>query len=379
MIIDEIQIIHDSVPTIKPYVVSDIEGTLISSEAIFVRLHTSDGIVGWGETDPDLQPIFCNESIESIEGILRNYLAPVILGMDPFDIGLIHERMDKIVTNNLFAKAAVDIAIYDIIGKALNMPLYKFLGGALRNKISVLWPLGSNTSEANTNEAIEKVKQGFKSFMIKTAALPMREDIKRVKAIRKAVGENISLIVDANQGWDYHTTIQFVHETEQYKIEFIEQPVPSWDIRGLKRLRESINIPVSADESLFSVRDAYNLISEKAVDIFSIKMSKHGGIYNTKKIINLANVAGINCYMNSQIEMGISQAASLHVGVTVPNIVKGVGHAYMSVLRLEDDVTNIKTWIKNGYIKVGDKPGLGIEVDEEKIKKYKKEMIVIKL
>jgi len=379
MIIDEIQIIHDSVPIIKPYILSKIEGTLISSEAIFVKLHTSDGIVGWGETDPDLQPIFCNESIESIEGILKNHLAPIILGMDPFDIGLIHERMDKCVKNNLFAKAAIDIAIYDIIGKALNMPLYKILGGALRNKMPVGWPLGSNTPEANANEAIEKLKQGFKTFMVKTAALPIDKDIKRIKAIRKAVGNNISLIVDSNQGWDYYTTIQFFHDTEQDKIEFIEQPVPSWDIKGLKRLRESINIPLSADESLFSKRDAFNLISENSVDIFSIKMSKHGGIFNTKKIIDLANIAGINCYMNSQIEMGISQAASLHVCVTVPNIVKEVGHAYMSVLRLEDDVTDIKSWIRNGYINIGDKPGLGVEVDEDKIKKYQKEMIVVKL
>jgi len=372
--IQGIEVMHIKVPLKKIYKLSKVVGTVEYTEPIIIRLHTDKGIVGIGETD-SLAP-FTEETPETVKSVLENYLKPKIIGMNPMNIVRIHKEMDKIVKGNYLAKAAIDIACHDILGKAAFLPVYYLLGGLLREEIPIAGSLGADTPENNAREALEYKARGIKTLMIKTGSLPLEEDIERVKAVRKAVGKDVHLIVDANQGWDVAEAIQFGKAVSKYDIDFIEQPVPYWDIEGLAKVRRSLSIPISADESLFTIHDARILIKKSAVDIFSIKVVKHGGIYKAKQIIELANAFNIKCWMNSMIEEGITQAASLHLGVSSLNILEDMGHAYSSPLRLKEDITDYSEQIQPQMtVKVNRKPGLGVMIKEEVLQRYMKESL----
>jgi len=366
MKIKEIEIIPIHIPTIMPYALSF--GTLTEATSIIIKLHTDNGIYGIGDTSPC--PTFHDESPESIYSILKNYIFPAIKGMDPFNVGLIHERMDKTVKGNSFAKAAIGIALYDILGKYLNVPIYKLLGGCHRDEFPLLWPLMGPDAETNAKEAKNAIDRGFRSVMVKVGHNDPDVEVGRVAAIRKAVGEKVVIIPDANQGWTSQIAIQCILKMEAYNVAWVEQPVPAWDIEGLARVREAVNVPLSADESLYTIFDAMNLAKKDAVDIVSVKLQKSEGFYKAKKIAAITEAANMPIYINSMIETGGSVAASLQFAVSCPNVIP-FSAALMSTLRIKDDILKEgNLHIENGVIKVSDRPGLGVELDEKKIARY---------
>jgi len=366
MKITEIEIIPIRIPTIMPYTLSF--GTQTEATSVVIKLHTKNGLYGIGDTSPC--PIFSNESPESVFSILKNYLFPAIKGMDPFNVGLIHERMDKTVKGNSFAKAAIGIALYDILGKHLNVPIYKLLGGCHRKEFPLLWPLMGPDAETNAKEAKNAVKRGFRSVMIKVGHNDPDVEVGRVAAVRKAVGDKVVIIPDANQGWTSQIAIQCIRKMEAYNVAWVEQPVPSWDIDGLVRVREAVNVPLSADESLYSIFDAMILAKRDAVNIVSIKLQKSEGFYKAKKIAAIMEAANMPIYINSMVETGGSVAASLQFAVSLPNVIP-FSAALMSTLRIKDDILKEGSLhIENGVIKVSDRPGLGVELDEKKIAHY---------
>ena len=188
----------------------------------------------------------------------------------------------------------------------------------------------------------------------------------------REVGDDFPIICDANQGWDISTAIKFCKEVEDCNVLFFEQPLQSWDVDGMAEVRRSINIPLSADEGVATIQDARKLVEAHAVDIFSVKVSKNGGIAPAKEICKYADVNGIKVFFNSMIEEGITEAASLAIGVTTENIVEGIGHAYFSPLRLDGDICDYYKQIHPdlGITAITDKPGLGIELDKKQMEKY---------
>ncbi|MCP4405607.1 MAG: mandelate racemase [bacterium] len=367
MKIEKIEVIHIRMPLKKPYTLSKTFGTLRNTEPVVVKLFTDGGAIGVGETNP--MPPFTEEDSETVKMLIKRYLGPAIIASDPVKIAKIHQMMDSILKGNYLAKAAIDMACYDLIGKAANLRVCDLLGGALQEKIPIMWSLGGDTPEKNAEEALQRKHEGYTSTMIKVGGTDIVNDVKRVKAIREAVGKEYPLIVDANQGWDFHTAVRFSRRVEDCEIALLEQPVPYWDIEGLVKVKKSIDIPVSADESVFTIHDAKTLIEKNAVDVFSIKVVKHGGIFRSKEIMKLAEAYGIQCMMNSMIEEGISQAASLQLGASANNLWKA-GHAYFSPLRLEEDITDYSSQIVNGWVNVPEKPGLGITIGEETLETY---------
>ncbi len=367
MRIEKIEVIHIRVPLKKPYKLSKRFGTLRNTEPVIVKLFTDQGLIGIGETDP--RPPFTEENSETVKMLVKQYLGPAIIGMDPVNIATMHQVMDSMLKGNYLAKAAIDMACYDLIGKAANLRVCDLLGGALQEKIPIMWSVGGDTPEKNAEEALQRKDEGYASLMIKVGGPDVLDDVKRVKAIRGVVGHEYPLIVDANQGWDAHTAIGFCRRVVNCDIALLEQPVPYWDIEGLIKVKNSINIPVSADESVFTIYDAKTLIEKNAADVFSIKVAKHGGIFRSKEIMKLAETYGIQCMLNSMIEEGITQAASLQLGASANNLWKP-GHAYFSPLRLEDDISNYSSQIMNGWVHVPEKPGLGITIREEIIEAY---------
>jgi L-alanine-DL-glutamate epimerase-like enolase superfamily enzyme len=365
--IRSIELFRISVPLAKPYHLSKVLGTKTEAQAIIVKIHTDEGLVGLGEANPTL--LVSGETPVGVMSLFKEHLGPMLLGANPSAISHLEIEMDRAVTGNHSAKAAVNMALYDITGQALSLPVYVLLGGKLVSKLPVMWPIGSGTPADDIQNIEEKLGQGYETYMLKMGVFPIEHEIGRVKAVTEHFGSNIKIVVDANQGWDFYTAAEFITRLKGIRLELIEQPLPRWDLEGLKRLHALSSWPISADEGLVSIHDARNLIEWRGVDVFSLKVSKNGGLSKTKKIAVLAETYGLTCLINCELEFGITQTASLHLGCTLPNLAD-IGHAYMSPLRLADDVTDYARFVDRGWIRVPESPGLGVSLNHNKLERY---------
>lgn len=366
MKITEIEIFPVSVPTIMPYVVSS--GTLTAANSLVIKLHTDNGLYGIGDTSPS--PLFSEETPQSVISTLKDILAPAIRGMNPMAVEMVHQRMDAAIKANAFAKAAVGIALYDLLGKHFNVPAYQLMGGLVREEFPLLWPLMGGDAETNVKEAEEAMRRGFRSVMIKVGHNEPDVEVERVAAVRKAIGDKCVLIPDANQGWSPQVAIQCIRRMEPYNLAWVEQPVPRWDLEGMVKVREATGALICADESLCSIYDAMALVKSGAVDVVSVKLQKSEGLLKAKKIAAITEAANIPIFINSMIETGGSVAASLQFAASTPNVVPYTA-AMMSTLRLQDDILTPGSLAIDGTsIRVTDRPGLGIELDESKLAKY---------
>ena len=367
MKIKSIKVSAVNIPTIKSYHVA-VLGTINSTASVVLEMHTDTGLIGIGETDPAL--MFTGESQQTVMTVLKHHLGPAVLGMDPTDISEIHARMETICVGNPFAKAAIDLACYDIKGKALGQPVYELLGGLLHERIPVMWSLGSEAPQVNAAEALQKVDEGYRTIGLKLGILSPEEDIERVKQVRKAVGDQIYIRCDANQAWKAAQAISTIQSLEEYNVAMLEQPLPKWDLEGMAYITKTVDIPIGVDESLSSTREAVNIILLNAADFYSIKTTKHGGLMNSKLIAAMVSDAGKKLFVNSMIEMGVSVMSGLHFAASTPDLFD-IGHALNSVRRLKDDILTPPVQYEGGEIIVPlDRPGLGVELDASKMDKY---------
>lgn len=351
---------------IKPYVTAIDKRGMTEVGAVIVRLTTGDGLTGIGETNP--HPGFTAESPESVMQVIRDRIGPAVLGLDPGNIVALHAQMDAAIPGNPFAKAPFDLAAHDLLGKALDVPVYQLLGGRLRDRVPMIWPIGGDTPQSNAQEALDKVQEGFGSLHVKVGALGPETDVARVQAIREAVGRAVPIMIDANQGWDLSTAIQIIRRLEAFEPSKVEQPVPAWDVEGMARVQAAVNVPISADEVLDSPHKAIELIRRDAARVFSLKHGKIGGLLKTRQVAAIAEAAGIPCFVNSMLELGVSVAASLHLAAAVPNLVDH-GHALMSNLRMRRDILMPDSFRYDGKdILVPEHcAGLGVSIDEEEL------------
>lgn len=377
MKITQIAIDSLSVPLKHPYHLSKEYGIFSTATPIIVTIETDEGITGYGECDP--WPLFTGDSVESAGLVIEKHLAPMLIGKDPTNINELHRIMDATIRNQHLAKSAIDIAAHDIFGKSLGVPVHKLLGGCRRDKMRCMWSIGGSTPEESAAEVLEAKRLGYHGCMIKIGGPDYKLDAARTIAVREAVGKEFPLIVDANQGWDVDTAIRYWKLIRNCDILFFEQPLQSWDVQGMAKIRRAIDIPLSADEGVMTIQDARNLIQAEAVDIFSIKVTKNGGITPAKAICELAAANGIQVFFNSMIEEGITQAASLQIGATCSNIVTTIGHAFFSPNRLKSDISTYHTFIHpdEGRVYVPQGPGLGVELYEDKLNDYRTKRVVI--
>ncbi len=351
-------------PFAVPYRLSKSYGTLTHTRAVIARLTTDNGLVGIGEANPT--PPFTAETPGGVMAAMADYVWPAIRGAECSSINALLDRLDILLGGNAMAKGAIDMALHDLAGKALGVPCHRLLGGARHTHLDVLWPLGSGTAEEDAAVLEQKIAEGYRCFMLKMGSQPIGDEIARLDALFARYGETLDIIVDANQGWSAAQAMDFVRRAAGFPLRLIEQPLAASDRDGLKRVRDAASQPVSADESLQSEADALDLLRAAAVDVFSIKVSKNGGLRSSRKIAELGAAFGVTCLMNSMLEFGVTQAASLQLGVTLSNLMP-VGHAYMSTLRLTGDVTDFSRLVDNGRVRPGDAPGLGIELDLDKL------------
>ncbi|MCA1441915.1 hypothetical protein I6F07_17165 [Ensifer sp. IC4062] len=342
------------------------EGVLVATQAVLVKLKDADGVVGWGEANP--AETVDGETPAGVMRVLKETLLPVVLGARQPNPGTIDAQVDTLIASHLCAKGAVTMALLDILGKRLKVSGATLLGGPIRRSLPVLWPLSNGTAEDDIPIIEERAAQGFASFMLKMGTSPIASEIKRVAALEARYGERIKLIADANQGWSLDQAREFLAGIASSRIAFVEEPLATDVIKGMADLSKQSRFPLSADESIIELADAAELAAAGASKIFSIKSSKNGGPLRAQRIAATAEAFGINCYMNSMIEFGITQAASLQHAVTVRNLVD-VGHAYMSTMRLAEDPTDFASFVRNGFVHLPDRPGLGIEMDEAHVRR----------
>lgn len=367
MKITKIKIRAVNIPLLKAYTISTV-GTVSHTQSIVVELFTDQGVIGIGESDPD--PMFSGESQQTVMTALETLLGPVVLGRNPLDIEALHARMNAVCLRNNFAKGAIDLACHDILGKTMNAPVFKLFGGELNQRIDVLWSLGSDSVEANVQDALKKIDEGYTSIGLKVGTLSPEEDIARVKAVREAVGDSIHIRCDANQAWTETVAIPTIQRMAEYNISMIEQPAPAWDIAGMARIRAAVNVPVAVDEGFSSPRDALKLVEAQAADIYSIKTTKMGGLLPSRKAAAIIEAAGHKIYINSMIEMGVSVMSGLNFAVSNPNLTT-CGHALNSVRRVQDDILLDPVEYEGGQILApSNRVGLGAELDQEKMKRY---------
>jgi len=354
VIIKDIVIGHMSVPLKKPF--KTAIRSVNSVDDVIIKIITDTGNVGFGSAASTA--LVTGDTTESIEGAIKNYIKKTIVGMDIENLEGILLKLNSCIVRNTSAKAAVDIALYDLYGQLYKAPLYKLLGG-YRNKLETDITISVNSPEEMTRDSIEAVKLGYKTLKIKVGK-DSKLDIERMKAIRKAVGYDIKLRIDANQGWEPKEAVRTLRKIEDaaVDIELVEQPVVASNLDGLKLVTDNVDIPVMADESVFSPKDAAKVMEMRAADLINIKLMKTGGIYNALKICSLAEVYGMECMLGCMLEGKVSVTAAVHLAAAKKVITKIDLDG--PVLCSRDDVVGGAIY-NNSSITLNEGPGLGIE------------------
>lgn len=352
MKITDIKIGRLSTPLKKPF--KTALRTLETIDNIIVVVETDKGIVGYGGAAPTA--VITGDTTESILGGI-NHIKSYIIGKEIQQIEDILITLNGCMVGNTSAKAAVDMAIYDLYGKLYQAPLYELLGG-YRSHLSTDITISLNDPDEMARDSLEALLKGYKTLKIKVGK-DADMDIKRMLAIRKAVGQETILRIDANQGWKPKEAVYAIKRMEQadIHIDLAEQPVFGKDFEGMKYVTDRVNVPVLADESVFSPSDALKLITMRAADMINIKLMKTGGIYNALKIVSLAEAAGMKCMIGSMMESKIGVTAAAHLGAGKYNIVDV--DLDVPLLCGEDPVKG-GVFYNTNEITLSKKPGLGL-------------------
>ena len=366
MKIEHVRVVLADIPVKRPHHMSFT--TLEAVNFVFVKITTTDGRAGWGEAACLGGPTWSEESAESVAATIERYIVPWLIGRDATSVEALRIEMARRVQGNPFARAAVEMALWDWNGRALGVPVYRLLGGRVRDAVPLSWSLAVTSGDAEVAEARDLVMRGHRIFKIKTAAHPVAHDVERVRRIREAVGSEVSLRVDANQGWDRATALRAIRAMEPYGLDFVEQPVPRWDVEGLALVGKSVGVPIMADESCFTPHDALALARAGGIGILGLKVTKSAGLLGTMAVARVAEAAGMSCYVGCMIETSLGTAAYLHVALAAAPVTWGC--ELFGPLLLRGDVVREPVRYANGTILALDGPGLGVEVDESALAEW---------
>ncbi|MBF8983155.1 dipeptide epimerase [Lutibacter sp. B2] len=309
MKIVDIKVGRISIPLKKPF--KTAVSTVYDVNNVLVKIITDTGNIGYGEAPPT--GIITGDTAGGIIGAIEDHIKKNLIGMDIENFEEIMQRLNKSVIKNNSAKAAIDIALYDLHGQFYKAPVYKLLGG-YRKEITTDLTISVNDPEEMAKDSIEAVKLGYKTLKIKVGK-DVAMDVKRMRAIRLAVGYDVALRIDADQGWTPKEAVVNLRKIENagIGIEFVEQPVPGYDLDGLKFVTDNVSMPVLADESTFSPMDAMKIMQMRAADLINIKLMKTGGIHNALKICTIAETYGVECMIGCLLESKISVTAAVHL------------------------------------------------------------------
>ena len=356
------------VPTIRQHKLSHTSVT--AQSYVIVRLRLANGVEGIGEAATLGGPRWSEESVEAIKANIDTYLAPAMIGLaaDRFEAAGL--AMAAAAKRNNAAKGAIETALFDAIGKTLGVPAAALLGGAVRDRIPVLWTLASGDPAQEIEEAERKLAARLhRTFKVKIGALDPAADMARMRRLAAALGDRATLIVDANQAWDETVSARYLPQLSEMGVALVEQPVPAWNIGAMARLRARPGTPpLLADECVFDTHDMLAVATASAADAVSLKIVKHAGLLGIRKVAAIAEAAGIGLYGGCLLESSIGAAAHLQVFATLPTLEWGCEHFGPQILT--SDLVTEPLRFEDFHIHLPSGPGIGVTLDEAALRRF---------
>jgi muconate cycloisomerase len=355
------------VPTVRRHKLSSL--SVMAQSYVIVELRLANGAEGIGEAATLGGPRWSEESVESIKSAVDAYLAPVLIGAPANRFEATRTRMEAAAKRNNAAKAAIESALFDAVGKTLGVPAVQLLGGAVHESLPVLWTLASGDPAQEIEEAERKLAARLhNTFKVKIGAQTPEADIARLSDLARALTDRASLIVDANQAWDETTALRYLPVLAELGVRLVEQPLPAWNLAGMARLRARSTVPLMADECVFSAHDMLDVVRTGAADVVSLKLVKHGGLLATRNVAAVAEAAGIGLYGGCLLESSIGAAAHLQVFGGLRELAWGCEHFGPQIL--VDDLVEQPLRFADFRIHLPAGPGLGVTLDQEKLRRY---------
>ncbi len=363
MRISKISVYQSPVPLKKAFVIS--LGRFDHANNILVKIKTDNGLTGFGECSPFLT--INGETMESAFEVAR-HIAPHLIGRNPADMESCMGAMDRLIYGNTGIKSAFDIAMYDLASQAAGLPLYKYLGGSDTKEIITDYTVSMGDPKQMATDALDIVHRGFRIVKVKLGNSG-KLDVERIRMIRQAIGPDIAIRVDANQGWSAREAIETLEGIYPYQIQYCEEPIPRWDFMNLPKVREASPVPVMADESCTDHHDAGRLIDLQACDMFNLKMGKSSGIFKALKIIKLAEEQGMPMQIGGFLESKVAFTACAHLAF-VSDLIRYFDFDSPLMFAF-DPVEGGISYHENGLVKMPEGPGLGLSVPENYLKTLK--------
>jgi len=353
------------VPMREP--VKGVHGTAAVQRSVLVRVIADSGAEGWGNVDPT--PGYSLVSAVDIHDTVAR-LAPALLGADPFNLHRALARMDAETAEGFEAKAAIEMALLDLKGRALGVPVHSLLGGVLTHDVTLNAWIGTVPPEQAAREAAEWLRRGFTTAKIKVSGAG-DEGIARVAAVRGAVGDRLALRVDFNESLALAEAVAYIRRLEPYALTLVEQPIPRTDIAGLAEIRRAIGIPLMADESVTGPASLIDIIRRGAADIVKVKIMKQGGLLRTRQMIDCAAAAGLRVVIGHGFGLTLSTLAEAAVAATSDAVIPGC--EAVGPLKMAGDVVADLVTLGAGVLHLVDAPGLGATIDSAALKRYRVE------
>jgi muconate cycloisomerase len=367
--IQNIEVILADVPTIRAHKLS--VATMNTQTLVLVRIRCADGIEGWGEATTIGGLNYGEESPESIKVNIDTHIAPLLIGMEASQVAKAMAKIRKIIQGNRFAKCAIETALLDAQARRLNIPLSELLGGRVRDALPVAWTLASGDTGKDIAEAEAMLAaRRHRIFKLKIGLRSVADDVAHVLAIKRALGDAVSVRVDVNQAWSELESMHGIAALEAGGIDLIEQPVRADNVAALARLTSRFTVPIMADEALHGPIDAYALAGMAAADVYAVKITQSGGLALAQQVATVAQLAGISLYGGTMLEGAVGTAASAHVFSTFSDL--SFGTELFGPLLLTQELLQEPLAYRDFMLQVPRGPGLGIDIDLERLQSLRR-------
>ena len=367
--IQSIEVILADVPTIRPHKLS--VATMNTQTLVLVRVRCADGVEGWGEGTTIGGLNYGEESPESIKVNIDTHIAPLLIGMEASQVAKAMAKIRKVIQGNRFAKCAIETALLDAQARRIGIPLSELLGGRVRDALPVAWTLASGDTAKDIAEAQMMLElRRHRIFKLKIGARAVREDVAHVLAIKKALGDAVSVRVDVNMAWSELEAVEGIAALEAGGVDLIEQPVRAENVPAMARLAQRYAVALMADEALQGPHDALALANAGAADVFAVKIAQSGGLIPAAQVAAVAQLSGIALYGGTMLEGAIGTAASAHLFSTFGDL--SAGTELFGPLLLTEELLRTPLVYKDFMLQVPTGPGLGVEIDTDKLERLRR-------
>jgi muconate cycloisomerase len=362
IVIKRVDAIPVALPLSQPMKMAHL--TITTADNLLVRIESEDGVVGWGEAAS--APSLTGETLAGMVATVRDWMAPALIGQDARLRAALMRRLSKAVYAATGSKSAIEMALTDLVARTLRVPMAMLLGGLFRDSVEPMWLLGGGSADKTVEEARRKKDEGYTFFKLKAGIRPVDEEAACAVAVRRAVGDAIKICADANSGFTAASARQYIAQSADASLLFLEQALPASELDALTALARESAIPLCSDQSVHSIADIA-VHADRGVRGVALKLLKFGGIEPTLKAAALCEARGINMVIAAKIaESSIASAAMAHVACAVPLIDWGVSltHVYLA-----EDIVKTKLVMRDGRVALPDGPGFGLTVDEAAVER----------